>query len=123
MQKLGLMFIIATAGCGSVANTNAVPPSHVAENDHAAHDAIAAAVAGPARKPDERARDAHGHPLETLELFGLRPDMKVIELAPGSGWYTAILAPVLKERGELTVTSPDPNGPADDEGTKYARAI
>jgi predicted methyltransferase len=42
-------------------------------------------------------------PIETLEFFGLRDDMKVVELFPGGGWYTKLLAPVLAENGEFYI--------------------
>lgn len=59
------------------------------------------AVAGSWRSDAHKARDQYRHPVETLEFFGLKPDMTVIELAPGGGWYTEILAPVLREHGQL----------------------
>ena len=46
-------------------------------------------------------RDKNRMPHAALAFFGLRQDMKVIEFAPGNGWYTKILAPLLKDRGEL----------------------
>lgn len=52
------------------------------------------------RSKKEKARDANRKPLETLEFFGFRDDMTVMELVPGSGWYTKILAPVLKDTGQ-----------------------
>lgn len=81
------------------------------------------AVANPARPEAERARDVYRHPEETLGFFGLRPDMKVLELSPGGGWYTAILGPVLAEHGKLRVTNGDPNGPPESGGTKRAKAL
>jgi predicted methyltransferase len=63
-------------------------------------DRLAAIVADPARGA-ERARDAARHPLETLRFFGVEPGHTVIEVAPGDGWYTAILAPYLRDRGRL----------------------
>ena len=62
---------------------------------------LAAAMADTARPAADRARDANRRPLETLEFFRFRDDMKVLELFPGSGWYTRLLAPVLAERGTL----------------------
>jgi len=59
------------------------------------------AIAGPQRSEANKARDAARHPKETLLFFGLRPDQKVIEIAPGGGWYTEVLAPVLRDKGEL----------------------
>jgi len=56
------------------------------------------AIAGAWRGTDVE-RDVWRHPLETLEFFGLHPGMTVIELWPGAGWYTQILAPFLKRTG------------------------
>jgi predicted methyltransferase len=49
-------------------------------------------------------RDSNRKPLETLKFFGLRDDMTVLELLPGDGWYTNILAPVLEENGKLYIS-------------------
>ncbi|NOX51374.1 MAG: class I SAM-dependent methyltransferase [Gammaproteobacteria bacterium] len=65
---------------------------------------LQAAMAGEARSEAERARDKNRKPVETLEFFGLKADMKVLEMLPGGGWYTKILAPVLAKNGELYVT-------------------
>lgn len=65
------------------------------------------AAAGPWRIDPER--DAWRHPVETLKFFGIRANMSVIEVLPGRGWYTAILAPFLAQGGgALTVASFDP---------------
>jgi predicted methyltransferase len=53
------------------------------------------------RSSDEIARDTYRHPKETLQFFGLEANMTVVEVWPGGGWYTKILAPVLKENGRL----------------------
>ncbi len=52
------------------------------------------------RRAEDKARDQYRHPGETLEFFGVEPDMKVGEYAPGGGWYTRILAPFLAENGK-----------------------
>jgi predicted methyltransferase len=65
--------------------------------------AIDAALAGSHRSDANKARDRYRHPKETLEFFGLRPEMTVVEIWPGGGWYTEVLAPVLRERGKLYV--------------------
>ena len=62
---------------------------------------LAAAMDSPIRTDAENARDANRRPVETLEFIGFRDDMRVLELFPGTGWYTKLLAPVLAERGEL----------------------
>jgi predicted methyltransferase len=59
------------------------------------------AIKGAHRSEQNRARDRYRHPKETLQFFGLRGDMHVVELWPGNGWYTEILAPVLREHGRL----------------------
>lgn len=64
---------------------------------------LEAAMAADIRTEKEVARDANRRPIETLEFFGLRDDMKVVELIPGGGWYTKLLAPVLAEKGEFYV--------------------
>jgi predicted methyltransferase len=73
----------------------------------AAQDApMAAAVAASTRSPANIARDKYRHPAETLAFFGVKPTDSVVEIWPGGGWYTEILAPYLSARGKLTVVSP-----------------
>jgi len=62
------------------------------------------------RSAEHRARDASRHPTETLTFFGIEPDMTVLELRPGGGWYTEILAPYLRESGRLIVGVPSAQG-------------
>jgi predicted methyltransferase len=65
---------------------------------------IEAAMASDIRTPEERARDARERkPVQTLEFFGLQPNMRVLELFPAGGWYTKILAPVLADEGKLYI--------------------
>lgn len=58
-------------------------------------------IAGDHRSEKNKARDQYRHPGETLTFFGLKPDMTVVEIYPGRGWYTEILAPYLKDSGTL----------------------
>jgi predicted methyltransferase len=60
---------------------------------------IAAAVAAPTRTPANTARDRYRHPVETLSFFGVTPRQTVVEFSPAGGWYTEILAPLLKDKG------------------------
>ena len=64
---------------------------------------LKAAMDADVRTESEVERDRNRKPVETLEFFGLRDDMKVVELLPGGGWYTKLLAPVLAENGEFYV--------------------
>lgn len=69
------------------------------------------AVAAPTRTQTATARDKYRHPAETLAFFGVKPTDTVVELWPGGGWYTEILAPYLKKgRGTLWAAAPWPNG-------------
>jgi predicted methyltransferase len=68
---------------------------------------VQAAMQGEIRTPEERARDVNRLPAEILSFFRMREDMRVIEVLPAGGWFTKILAPVLKEKGKLYVTHPE----------------
>lgn len=66
-------------------------------------DKLEAAMRSETRSEAHMQRDANRMPIETLAFFGFRDDMRVLELFPGGGWYTTLLAPVLRENGELIV--------------------
>ncbi|MGH8166524.1 MAG: class I SAM-dependent methyltransferase [Woeseiaceae bacterium] len=83
------------------AATVAVPAHAADELDAATEAALDAAIAGDHRSEANRARDRYRHPKETLAFFGFRSDMTVVEIWPGGGWYTEILAPALKDGGKL----------------------
>ena len=55
------------------------------------------------RTDAEKARDRNRQPQQTLAFFGLKDDMRVIELFPGKGWYTKLLGPYLENKGALYV--------------------
>ena len=109
-RRLCLAAPLAVAGCG----LRPAKRRPEAQSGAPAPFSLADAVASDARPPAERARDAWRHPQETLAFFGVRPGMTVIELWPGVGWYTAILAPWLARNGGrliaagLETTGPQP---------------
>ena len=72
------------------------------------HD-LERAVTSEERDPKNAARDSSRNPLETLSFFGIKSDMTIIELSPGGGWYTEILANFLHEPGKLIAAHFDPN--------------
>lgn len=97
--RLSAALIAALLASASASGQAPAPPpkSEVAKR-------IEAALASEIRTPEERARDASERkPVQTLEFFGLQPNMRVVELLPGSGWYTKVLAPVLADEGQLIV--------------------
>jgi predicted methyltransferase len=65
------------------------------------HDALAKAIAGEHRAEANSSRDGARHPQETLEFFGFGQGLTVVEVSPGGGWYTEILAPALRGHGKL----------------------
>lgn len=72
--------------------------------------ALQAAVAAPNRSAANKARDQYRHPAETLSFFGVKPTDTVVEIWPGGGWYTEILAPYLRDNGKLIVAAPAGRG-------------
>ncbi|GAC19238.1 class I SAM-dependent methyltransferase [Paraglaciecola arctica] len=64
-------------------------------------DALSDAVNHENRSITERSRDEYRHPQQTLRFFDVQPDMAVAEISPGGGWYSNILAPLLKEKGQF----------------------
>lgn len=70
-----------------------------------ADEALKAAIASSQRAPANIQRDAARHPYETLMFFGVQPTMTVVELSPGNGWYTEILAPYLRDHGKYIAGS------------------
>jgi len=83
----------------------AAAPAHA---DEAQDAALKAALVAPHRTPANVARDGWRHPYETLSFFGLKPTQTVVELSPGGGWYTEILAPYLRDKGQLILAGDDP---------------
>ncbi|WP_237751008.1 class I SAM-dependent methyltransferase [Gallaecimonas xiamenensis] len=86
-------------------------------------DPLTDAVNSDSRPAEQKARDSYRHPQQTLHFFGISPSMTVVELWPGaSGWYSAILAPYLKDKGHFIAanfsTQPGPGG----EESYYVRA-
>lgn len=73
-----------------------------------ADEALNAAVAGSHRTPAFVARDVWRNPVQTLSFMGIKPTMTVVEISPGGGWYTEILAPYLRDKGQLILAASDP---------------
>jgi predicted methyltransferase len=92
MKSIRVRSFIATALVGLTLAGCASTPSS---------PALDAAIANPQRSTAARARDVYRHPKETLAFFELTPTQSVLEIAPGGGWYTDILAPYLHDAGHL----------------------
>lgn len=83
------LFLVAGLIAGLVAGSVA----------YADAERLADAIASAHRSDANKARDVYRHPAETLTFFGVDPDDTVVEVWPGGGWYTEILAPYLRDRG------------------------
>lgn len=96
-------------------------PGARAQADDADGAALRAAITAPHRSAANRARDVFRHPYETLRFFGLRPEHTVVEVSPGGGWYTEILAPYLRERGRLVAAHYARDAASESQRTGRAR--
>jgi len=113
----------ALGGCGAPRSKPAAPASAPAaapavppasgtlpRSDAATLAALDAVLAGAHRSDANRARDLWRHPRETLAFFGIRADMTVMEIWPGAGgWYTEVLAPLLRDHGRYIAAGWDPS--------------
>lgn len=104
---------LALAGLLLTAPTAPLIAQAMSHSEHAAHmtkDPIGAALMAPNRTPANVARDKYRHPKETLSFFGVTPTQTVVEFVPGGGWYTEVLAPLLKDKGVYYAAQPTGGG-------------
>jgi predicted methyltransferase len=100
-SRLLLMGICSALALASSVSTLAAPAAKSAPATSA--DAkLDTVIAGKWRDPKNVARDKYRHPKQTLEFFGLKPSMSLIEITPGGGWYSEILTPYLNGSGTYT---------------------
>nr|WP_295379232.1 methyltransferase [Pseudoxanthomonas sp.] len=96
--------------------------AHAQDASSAAADAaitLDGAIKGDWRTPANVARDGYRHPAETLSFFGLKPGQTVVEITPGGGWYSEILAPYLRGSGQYVAAIVDPAAVAQGGGRDY----
>ncbi len=117
-----------TRSCGFLAGLLAIlclgpilHPSPLGASEEDTDPIVAAVRHNPDRRREDMARDRFRHPVETLHFFGIRPDMTVVELHPGAGWYTRILAPLLREKGVWIGADYDPD--LFPEGSRFRAAM
>lgn len=111
---VAMLAVMATAGCATTNSTRT--------ETAAALDRI---IAGEHRSAAHRARDQYRHPKETLLFFGIRPEMHVVEVWPGgAGWYTEIIAPLVRDKGRFYAAQwePDPENRYITQGLDQYRA-
>lgn len=98
MQRIWLIALGLTA---SAAVAQFAPPSALQQR-------VMEIMRSDIRTDAERARDRNRQAPQVLEFFRIEEDMSVIEILPFSGWYSKILAPLLRDEGKLYVTHPSP---------------
>jgi predicted methyltransferase len=87
MKKILGALLLLTSTCTSIADASAT--------------SLAQVLTGEQRSADHKARDLYRHPEQTLAFFDVQDTMTVVEVWPGEGWYTELLAPYLKDKGKL----------------------
>jgi len=104
MTKLkNLQSLVTSAIVASTLTLSAFTSMNLYAHEKHVHsnEALEQAVSGAHRSAKNKARDQYRHPVQTLNFFGFTPEMTVVEITPGGGWYTEILAPALKGKGKL----------------------
>jgi predicted methyltransferase len=122
MRLTALALLVVLAACGRKeappAETAAAPEAAPAESN-----VLQASVDGQWRSAEDRSRDQYRHPQAALEFWGLQPGMTILEVQPGGGWWTEILAPYAHvSGGAYYATAADLNNPELSEGARKARA-
>jgi len=116
--SLGLGVLVAiTAITGNAQQAAPVPAAPAAAES--ASPSLDSALQGSWRDPKNVARDAWRHPKETLSFFGVAPTHTVIEITPGGGWYSEILAPYLGPQGQYIAAVVDPASAAEGRARDY----
>ena len=115
--------VTALGACSKQEPPAAATPSPASEPAPAPSNPIAAAVNSDTRTAEDKIRDKYRHPEAVLEFWGLQPGMTILEVQPGGGWWTEILAPYAHANGgKYYATAADLDNPELSEGAKKARA-
>lgn len=104
---LSVFMTLFAYGCSSQTLMESLPPQVPV-----LPSSLEESVISPWRTESNRLRDPYRHPLETLEFFGIKANMAVVEVSPGTGWFTEILAPFLNKNGKyIAAVSTPQDGP------------
>ena len=119
MNRISLFLGVAVALSAATGAYAQSAPASAAKSETTAASALDAVLAGSWRDPANVARDGYRHPKETLNFFGLSPAQTVIEITPGGGWYSEILAPYLRDNGQYIAAVVDPSSVAEGRSRDY----
>jgi len=106
MRSIKLLIVSFSIGIGLL---SALPVA--ADHHGAAQASLEQILVGDHRSAANIARNESRRPIETLEFFGLTPDMTLIEIGPSGGWYAEILAPYMRDHGRYFGAHFSPNSP------------
>jgi predicted methyltransferase len=118
---LAVALVAALSACSKQEPAAQAPAP--AQTAPAAEDALAASVSSESRSAEDKSRDQFRHPQEALAFWGLQPGMTILEVQPGGGWWTEILAPYARSTGgKYYATAADLDNPELSEGARKGRA-
>ena len=122
MKKSWLLIavLVAVSACSKQEPAAQAPAAQTAE---ITLDPLVVSVTSETRSAEDQARDQYRHPQEALTFWGLQPGMTILEVQPGGGWWTEILAPYARATGgKYYATAADLDNPELSEGARKSRA-
>ncbi len=117
MKKL--LLVLACVCVITACHSNGDSKPNVKQEAKQFDSAITSVLAGDWRSSENRARDKYRHPQETLVFFGIKPSDTIIEITPSAGWYTEVLAPLVKGKGRYFGIVTDPAKTSSDTSRDY----
>jgi predicted methyltransferase len=104
------MFANPRLAAAAIASAVLVAACAATSSRQSTTEALTGILAADYRPEENRARDRYRHPKETLLFFGIRPEMSVLEVWPEPGWYTEVIAPLVRDKGKYyaAVIAADP---------------
>ena len=104
------MFANPRLAAAAIASAVLVAAGAATSSRQTTAEALTGILAADYRPQESRARDRYRHPKETLLFFGIRPEMSVLEVWPEPGWYTEVIAPLVRDKGKYyaAVIAADP---------------
>jgi predicted methyltransferase len=125
MQKSSLLLavLVAMSACSKQEPAAQAPAAQTAATAQDAQGALTTSINSETRSAEDKARDRYRHPQEALTFWGLQPGMTILEVQPGGGWWTEILAPYAHATGgKYYATAADLDNPEISEGARKSRA-
>jgi predicted methyltransferase len=125
MKKSSLLIavLVAVSACSKQEPAAEAPAAPAATTTPDAQGALTASVNSESRSAEDKARDQYRHPQQALTFWGLQPGMTILEVHPGGGWWTEILAPYARATGgKYYATAADLDNPELSEGARKSRA-